>query len=433
MVEQIIAAHAGRDVVKPGEIVGVRLDLLVSDELSFPDVIAGFDDLGARAVFDPDRIIVVADHETPAPSVASAERMRSVRLFAEMHGIHRVLDAGRAGVMHVVLPELGLAQPGGLIAGYDSHMLTAGGVACAGIGIGATDAAVALAFGEMWMRVPETVRIRLDGKARGWVSAKDIMLAVCADLGQTACRYRSVEYHGSFVEECSVDARQTIANMSIELGAKTALVVPDRVTAAYVSQVAAPFPAPTTPVFDVAATVEAEYVFDVGEVQLTVALPGGPDRGVPIGDVDAVPIDQVFIGSCTNGRIEDLRVAAQVIAGRSVRSGTRLLVVPGSPAVLRQALAEGLIDVFVDAGAVVMPPGCGPCAGLHQGVLADGERALATSSRNFPGRMGAPGSEVYLSGPAVAAATAVAGTLTDPAEVTGAAEPAAFAVAGGGR
>jgi len=423
MIEQIIADHAGQKQVSPGEIVGVRLDLLVSDELSFPDVMHEFHELGATKVFDGDRVMIVADHETPAPSVASAERMRSVRTFADEHKISRLFDAGRAGVMHVVIPEVGLAQPGGFIAGYDSHMLTAGALGCVGVGIGATDAAVALAFGEMWVRVPETVRIRIDGTPSGWVSAKDVSLSICAELGQSAGRYRSVELYGSYIDRARMDARLTMTNMAIELGAKAALIPVDAVTEEYCRHVDSGLPATRVPVFHEDATIEREYAFDASSVALTVAVPGGPDRGIPIADADDVTIDQVFIGSCTNGRIDDLRVAAEVLNGRTVAPRTRLLIVPGSPGVLRQALEEGLITTFVDAGAVIIPPGCGPCAGLHMGVLADGERALATSSRNFPGRMGAPGSEVYLSGPAVAAATAVAGRLSDPSDVTGATMP----------
>ena len=419
MVEQIIAAHAGRSHVSPGEIVGVELDLLVSDELSFPDVMHEFEALGATTVFDPDRILIVADHETPAPSVASAERMRSVRAFADQHQLSRLLDAGRAGVMHVVIPEAGLACPGGLIAGYDSHMLTAGALTCAGIGIGATDAAVAMAFGELWVRVPETVRIRIEGEPQGWVSAKDISLSICSTIGQSACRYRSVELYGSYIDSARIDARLTITNMAIELGAKVALIATDATTEAYLTQVGPELPARTRPELIANASIEQEHLFDASAVRLTVAVPGGPDRGIPVQDVPAVAIDQVFIGSCTNGRIDDLRVAAAVLNGRKVHPRTRLLIVPGSQGVFRQALAEGLIAQFADAGAVIIPPGCGPCAGLHMGVLAAGERALATSSRNFPGRMGALGSEVYLAGPAIAAATAVAGTVADPADVTG--------------
>ncbi len=423
MIEQIVAHHTGRDRVAPGEIVGVRVDALISDELSFPEVIAAFEALGATRVFDADRVLVVADHETPAPHIASAERMREVRRFADDHGIVNLLDAGRAGIMHIALAEHGFAQPGGLIAGYDSHMLTAGALSCAGIGIGATDAAVALAFGEIWLRVPETIRLRIDGEPSGWVGAKDVALAICRELGQSACNYRSVELIGAYVTHAAVADRFTLANMLIELGAKTALVPTDAATEAYLERADPPRYAARPPRFDSATVVEQEFAFDAGAVALTVALPGGPDRGVPVAAVGSESIDQVFIGSCTNGRIEDLRIAAAVLAGRTVHPRTRLLVTPGSHGVLRQALAEGLVAIFVDAGAVVLPPGCGPCAGLHQGVLAAGERCLATSSRNFPGRMGALKSEVYLSGPAVAAATAVAGCIADPEEITGAPGP----------
>ena len=415
--EKVIAAHAGRDRVEPGEIVGARVDLVVSEEMSFPDVIAELRELGADRVFDGRRILVVADHETPARSVEAANRMVVTREFCRDQGIEHLLDAGEAGVMHVVIPERGLAAPGELILGYDSHMLTAGGLGALAVGVGATDTAVALAFGEVWLRVPETVRINVSGQPSAWAGPKDVGLWLCGQLGQDACVYQAVEWRGPYVDSLGVDGRLTIANMSIEIGAKTAVVHPDDATLAYVRQrVERSFEVLSS---DPDADCAAAHEFDVEGLGPLVALPHSPEQGVPVEDAAGERLDQVFIGTCTNGRLSDLRVAVDVIRGRQVHPETRLLVFPGSPEVYRRALSEGLIEALVEAGALVGPAGCGPCAGIHMGLLADGEVGLATSSRNFPGRMGSGSSQLYLSSPAVAAASAVAGEIASPEVLVG--------------
>lgn len=424
--EKAIAAHAGQALVEPGMLVGAHVDLVVSDELSFPGVLEEFHALGATRIFDPARVIVVADHETPARNLLAATSMRDTRRFADEHGI-RVLDAGRAGIMHVVLPELGLVAPGELVMGYDSHVLTAGALGALGIGVGATDAAVAMAFGEMWLRVPESVRILIEGTPDEWARPMDVGLAMLRELGQAGCLYQAVEYGGTYPTSLGMDGRFTLANIAIELGAKSAACKPDDVTRTYLeSRRSGPY---ETPWADAGATYAAVHEFDVDGLGPLVALPDAPDRAVPIDEVAGRPLDQIFIGTCTNGRLSDLRAAAAVLKGRTVHERTRLIVIPGSPEVYLGALREGLIEIFAEAGAVVGPPGCGPCAGLHLGVLADGEVGLATSSRNFPGRMGGRASKLYLASPVVAAASAVAGAFASPREVVGDAPEAASVAA----
>ena len=415
--QKVLAARAGRTEVDVGEIVGTRVDLVVSDELSFPEVVEQFHELGAREVFDGERVCVIADHENPARSVEAANRMVTTRAFCEAQGIRHLVDVGQAGVMHLVLTEHGLAAPGELVLGYDSHMLTAGGVGALSIGVGAADTAVALAFGETWLRVPETVRITLEGSPGAWVGPKDVALWFCQRLGQEACVYQVVEFDGPYVESLDMDGRFTLANMAIEIGAKSAAVRPDETTREYAdARVARAW----EPVWsDPDAELAAHHTFEVGSLGPLVSLPDAPDRAVSIEEAAGDHVDQVFIGTCTNGRLSDLREAAAVLRGRQVHPGTRLIVVPGSPTVFRAALAEGLIETFLEAGAVVGPAGCGPCAGLHMGVMTEGEVGIATSSRNFPGRMGARSSRLYIAGPAVAAASAIAGRVAAPADVLG--------------
>ena len=415
--QKVVAAHADRSHVEVGEIVGARVDMVVCDELGFPEVVDEFAELGAARVFDPERVCVIADHENPARSVEAADRMVTTRAFCQRHGIAHLLDVGTAGVMHLVLAEHGLAAPGELVLGYDSHMLTAGGVAALSIGVGSADAAVALAFGETWLRVPETVRITLEGSTSAWVGPKDVALWICHQLGQEACVYQVVEFDGPYVERLDMDGRFTLANMSIEIGAKSAAVRPDATTADYATARAQRDWAPVWS--DPDAELAAHHTFDVSALEPLICLPDAPDRAVPLDEAGDERVDQVFIGTCTNGRLSDLREVAAVLRGRHVHPETRLIVVPGSPGVFRAALAEGLIEVIAEAGAVVGPAGCGPCAGLHMGVMSEGEVGIATSSRNFPGRMGARSSRLYIAGPAVAAASAIAGRIASPGDVVG--------------
>jgi 3-isopropylmalate/(R)-2-methylmalate dehydratase large subunit len=415
--QKVLAKRAGRSQVEIGEIVGTRVDLVVSDELSFPEVVEEFHELGATEVFDSERVCVIADHENPARSIEAANRMVTTRDFCVQQGIEHLVDVGQAGVMHLVITEHGLAAPGELILGYDSHMLTAGGVGALSVGVGAADAAVALAFGETWLRVPETVRITIDGSPSPWVGPKDVSLSICHEFGQEACVYQMVEFDGPYVDGLDMDGRFTLANMAIEIGAKSAVVRPDQTTRDYVSQrVGRDWEAIWS---DEEAELASTHTFDVGMLGPLISLPDAPDQAVPVDQAGGEHVDQVFIGTCTNGRLSDLREAAAVLRGRRVSPATRLIVVPGSPTVFKAALAEGLIETFLEAGAIVGPAGCGPCAGLHMGVMSEGEVGIATSSRNFPGRMGALSSKLYIAGPAVAAASAVAGYVTSPSDVLG--------------
>jgi 3-isopropylmalate/(R)-2-methylmalate dehydratase large subunit len=415
--QKVLAKRAGRSQVEIGEIVGTRVDLVVSDELSFPEVVEEFHELGATEVFDSERVCVIADHENPARSIEAANRMVTTRDFCAQQGIEHLVDVGQAGVMHLVITEHGLAAPGELILGYDSHMLTAGGVGALSVGVGAADAAVALAFGETWLRVPETVRITIDGSPSPWAGPKDVSLSICHELGQEACVYQMVEFDGPYVDGLDMDGRFTLANMAIEIGAKSAVVRPDQITRDYVSQrVGRDWEAIWS---DEEAELARTHTFDVGILGPLISLPDAPDQAVPVEQAGGEHVDQVFIGTCTNGRLSDLREAATVLRGRRVSPATRLIVVPGSPTVFKAALAEGLIETFLEAGAIVGPAGCGPCAGLHMGVMSEGEVGIATSSRNFPGRMGALSSKLYIAGPAVAAASAVAGYVTSPSDVLG--------------
>ena len=409
-VEKVIAGHCTAGEVSPGSIVGVSVDLVVCDELGFPEVVRDFSELGADRVFDPDRVAIMADHEAPARSLLAAESMKRTREFVARHGISHLYDGGSAGIIHVLVPELGLIAPGELMTGYDSHVLTAGAIGALAVGVGAMDAAVAMAFGEMWLRVPETVRISIAGAPGPWVTPKDVALAICADLGQAGCLYQAIEYDGPYVSRLDVDGRLTLANMAIEMGAKSAAMACDATVQEHMrSRLDRPYVALWA---DEDAGYARHHTFDIADVTPRVARPGAPDRAVPVNEVAGTHVDQVFIGSCTNGRLSDLRLAADVLRGNKVHRGTRLIVVPGSPGVLRAAVAEGIVGDLLDAGATIAPPGCGPCAGLHLGVLADGEVCLATSSRNFPGRMG--GGDVFLAGPAVAASSAIAGEIAGP-------------------
>jgi 3-isopropylmalate/(R)-2-methylmalate dehydratase large subunit len=410
--EKVLAAHAGKPKVSPGELIGVKVDLIVSDELSFPEVMRQFEDLGATTVAAGARIAIVADHETPARTLLAANSLKQTRAFVDTYG-GQLFDAGAAGIIHVLIPETGLIAPGELMMGYDSHVLTAGGLGAFAVGVGATDTAVAMAFGETWLRVPESVKITIEGTPDPWAGPKDVALRIGRQLGQSGCLYQAIEYSGAYVDKLTLDGRLTLTNMAIELGAKSAAIRCDQQTIDYLAE---RVDRPYTPQWaDPNAAYAAIHSFEATGTQPMVSLPDGPDRGVPVGEAAGQAVDQVFIGSCTNGRLSDFRIAATILQGRRVNKRTRLLIVPGSPEVLRAAVAEGLVARFLDAGAVIAPPGCGPCAGLHLGVLADGEVCVSTSSRNFPGRMG--GGKVYLAGPAVAASTAIAGVITAPTDL----------------
>ncbi|MDP8256494.1 MAG: 3-isopropylmalate dehydratase large subunit [Candidatus Alcyoniella australis] len=414
LTQKILARAAGLEHVQPGQFVNARIDLALANDITGPLAIQSFRAMGAEQVFDRARVALIPDHFTPAKDIESAEQAKRLREFAAEQQIEHYYEVGRAGIEHVMLPELGLALPGEVIVGADSHTCTYGALGAFASGVGSTDLAAAMATGEIWLKVPETIRLIFHGRATGWVTGKDLILAAIGELGADGALYCALEFCGEAIDALSLDSRLSMANMAIEAGAKNGVFAPDQQVLDYVqSRAKREFePLYADPDAFYCRTIE----FDASKIAPQVAMPSLPANARNAADAGEVVLDQVVIGSCTNGRIEDLRIAAKIIEGRSIAPGLRLIVIPGSPAVLQQALSEGLITIFVQAGAAVGPPTCGPCLGGHMGILAAGERCLATTNRNFVGRMGHPRSEVYLSGPAVAAASALAGHIALPPE-----------------
>ncbi len=413
--QKILARHAGLERVEAGQLIEARLDLVLGNDITAPLAIIEFEKLGATRVFDPERVVLVADHFVPNKDIKSAMQSKRQRDFARAHQLSHYYEGGDGGIEHALLPERGLTRPGMLIIGADSHTCTYGALGAFSTGVGSTDLAVAMATGKAWFKVPAAIRVVYRGKLRPWVGGKDLILHTIGRLGVEGANYRTLELTGEALAQVSVEGRLTMANMGIEAGAKNAFMEPDQATLAWVdARTDVPYEVVRS---DHDAPFEATLEIDVGQVEPQVALPHLPENARGVSQVGDVAVDQVVIGSCTNGRLEDLRVAAKILAGKKVHPWVRLIVIPATQAIYRQALEEGLLKVFVDAGGIVSTPTCGPCLGGHMGVLAEGERALATTNRNFVGRMGHPKSEVYLAGPAVAAATAVKGRIASPEEV----------------
>jgi 3-isopropylmalate/(R)-2-methylmalate dehydratase large subunit len=414
MAEKILARHAGKATVEAGELIDVQVDLVMANDITAPLAIKEFDKIGVERVFDPARVVFVSSHFTPAKDIQSAQQASIMRKFARAQGTV-YYEIGRGGIEHVVLPEQGLVVPGQVVVGGDSHTCTYGALGCFATGMGSTDVAVALATGEVWMRVPTTMKFVFTGKRQPWVSAKDMILQTIGAIGVDGARYSAMEFTGEAIEDLSVEGRLTMANMAIEAGAKAGLFPVDEKTLAYVE------PRAKWPYEVVTSDPDARYAqvieLDVSRMEPMVACPFEPSNIKPVSQVDRQPIEQVFIGSCTNNRIEDLRIVAQILRGHKIHPDIRCIIIPGSVEVERQALREGLIEVFQDAEAVISTPGCGPCLGGYMGVLGPGERAVSTSNRNFRGRMGHRDAEVYLASPAVAAASAIVGRVASPAEV----------------
>lgn len=417
LVEKILADHAGRREVHAGDIVSARVDMILANDVTAPLSIQEFRKMGATRVFDPKAIAMVPSHFAPSPNIQAAAQIRVMREFSREQGLPYFFEIGRMGIEHVLLPEEGLVVPGDLVIGADSHTCTNGALGAFATGMGSTDIAAAMALGETWLRVPETLRIVYYGRMKPWVTPKDLILYTIGRIGVAGALYQALEYTGETVRSISMEGRFTMANMAIEAGAKTGIFEADEVTLAWEQGRARRPPRVFRgdPDAEYAGTVE----IDVRQVTPQVAFPHLPENTRPVEEAAAmdVRIDQAFIGSCTNGRIEDLRLAARVLRGRKVHPDVRLIVIPASQRVYRQALAEGLLDIFLEAGAAVSTPTCGPCLGAHMGVLARGERAISTSNRNFRGRMGHRESEVYLASPAVVAASAVMGRIASPEEL----------------
>ena len=418
MAEKILAAHAGLEEVKPGQLIECSLDGVLANDVTAPLAISVFRQVASH-VFDPNRVVLVPDHDVPKKDIKSAEQAKIVREFAREQGISHYYEAGCMGIEHALLPEQGVVAAGDLIIGADSHTCTYGALGAFSTGVGSTDAGVAMATGRAWFKVPETILFKISGTLAKGVTGKDVILHIIGRIGVDGALYKAMEFTGETIEGLSMDERLTISNMAIEAGGKAGLIPVDDVTRAYLDErVERPYTAYySDPDAQYADVVE----IDAEDIVPTVAYPHLPSNVRPVAQARDVRIDQAVIGSCTNGRIEDMRQAAAVLKGRKVAPGVRCIVIPATQRVYRQCIEEGLTDIFLDANCVVSTPTCGPCLGGYMGVLAAGERAIATTNRNFVGRMGSPQSEVYLASPAVAAASAVLGHIGLPEDVASAA------------
>jgi 3-isopropylmalate/(R)-2-methylmalate dehydratase large subunit len=415
ITEKILAAHAGKESVSPGELIEVEVDLALANDITAPLAINVFHDLEARDVFDRERIALVPDHFVPNKDIESAQQVKLTREFARKHRIKHFFELGETGIEHVILPEKGLISPGDLVIGADSHTCTYGALGAFSTGMGSTDLGAILATGKTWLKVPAAIKLVYEGLLPPWVGGKDLILYTLGILGVAGAVYCSLEFSGEVIRKLSMSQRFTMANMAVEAGAKNGIFEPDEITKGYIegrSDRPGAFLRS-----DPDASYDQEIKIAVDDMEPQVALPHSPDNVKPVSEIDPVALDQVFLGSCTNGRLEDLRNATRLLKGRKVADGVRFIVIPGSPSIYKEAIKEGIIETFLDAGAVIGPPCCGPCLGGHMGVLADGERALSTSNRNFVGRMGHPKSEVYLASPVVAAASAVMGRIASPEEL----------------
>ena len=415
MTQKILAAHAGLTEVKAGQLIEANLDLVLGNDVTAPVAIHEMEKFQNQQVFDKDKIALVPDHFTPNKDIKSAEHCKCVRDFAKDHNITNYFEIGEMGIEHALLPEKGLVVAGDVVIGADSHTCTYGALGAFSTGVGSTDMAAGMVTGKGWFKVPSAIKFILKNQPNKWVSGKDIILHIIGMIGVDGALYKSMEFVGDGIQYLTMDDRFTIANMAIEAGAKNGIFPVDDLTIAYMKE-------HSTKEFtkyeaDIDAEYEETYIIDLAQITPTVAFPHLPENTKTFDEIDEIKIDQVVIGSCTNGRISDLRIAAKVLEGRKVASGVRVIVFPATQAIYLQAMEEGLLQTFIKAGAVVSTPTCGPCLGGHMGILAAGERAVATTNRNFVGRMGHVDSEVYLVSPAVAAASAVTGRISQPLEL----------------
>lgn len=412
MTQKILAAHAGLSEVKSGQLIEAKLDLVLGNDITSPVAIREFKKFGCDCVFDCDKVALVPDHFTPNKDIKAAEQCKTVREFANKMNITNYFEVGEVGIEHALLPEKGLVVAGDAVIGADSHTCTYGALGAFSTGVGSTDMAAAMATGKAWFKVPAALKFNLYGKKQGYVSGKDVILHIIGMIGVDGALYKSMEFTGEGLADLTMDDRLCMANMAIEAGGKNGIFEVDDKTVEYIKEHS------TKPYkiykADPDAEYEATYDIDLSKIRPTVAFPHLPSNTRTIDEVGDVAIDQVVIGSCTNGRIEDLRVAASILKNRHVKKGVRCIVIPGTQKIYLQAIHEGLVDIFINAGAIFSMPTCGPCLGGHMGILAKGERAVSTTNRNFVGRMGHPESEVYLASPAVAAASAVTGKIQNP-------------------
>ncbi|MDQ7786642.1 MAG: 3-isopropylmalate dehydratase large subunit [Thermodesulfovibrionales bacterium] len=415
ITEKILAAHCGRKKLVPGELINAKADLVLANDITAPIAISEFKKLGAKDVFDRSRIALIPDHFAPQKDIKAAEQCRMLRDFSREYNLDLYFEVGRMGIEHALLPEQGLVGPGDVVIGADSHTCTYGALGAFSTGVGSTDVAAAMATGECWFKVPDSMKFIYYGKLNKWVGGKDLILHTIGDIGVDGALYMAMEFEGETIRNLPMHGRLTMCNMAIEAGGKSGIIVPDKITRRYMKNRAKrPY---TFYKSDQKARYASVHEYDCAKILPTVACPHLPSNTRPAEELFEVAIDQVVVGSCTNGRLEDLIEAAMVIKGRKVNSNVRMIVIPATQEIYRQAMKKGLLEIFVAAEAVVSTPTCGPCLGGYMGILAEGERAIATTNRNFVGRMGHPGSEVYLSNPAVAAASAVLGRIGTPEEL----------------
>ncbi|MFN3567670.1 MAG: 3-isopropylmalate dehydratase large subunit [Caldimicrobium sp.] len=418
LAEKILAEKLGVSKVEAGELVEVPVDLTLANDITAPLAIKVFESTCINKLFDPGKVVLVMDHFTPNKDIKSAEQVRLCRTFAHKHGIKHYYEGGACGIEHALLPELGLIYPGDIIIGADSHTCTYGAFGAFATGVGSTDLAGAWITGKTWFKVPESIKFVYYGKLKPWVTGKDLILYTISDIGVDGALYKAMEFTGEVIKNLSMAEIMTMCNMAIEAGGKVGLIEADKKTLTYLKDKINPNKKPLLLKADKRAKYFEIREYDVSKIDLVVALPHLPSNVKFVKDLpQKIYIDQVVIGSCTNGRYEDLEMAAKILKGKKVNKNVRCIIIPATPNVYKKALKKGLIEVFIEAGAIISPPTCGPCLGGHMGILAKGEKAVATTNRNFVGRMGHPESEVYLAGPAVAAASAVLGYIGTPEEV----------------
>ncbi len=409
LAEKILQAHTTEEVRGPGQIVTCRVSLVLANDITAPLAIKSFEGMGAPTVFDKDKVVLVMDHFTPQKDIDSANQVMGVRKFAQKHNITHYYEGGDCGVEHALLPEQGLVGPGDIVIGADSHTCTYGGLGAFATGMGSTDIAGGMALGETWFKVPPTIRVTYNGTLPPHVGGKDLILRLIGEIGVDGALYKALEFDGSAITSLPIEGRLTMANMAIEAGGKVGLFASDALTQAY----CAAHKRPHAPLLaaDPGATYERHITFDVSSMEPLVACPHLPENVKPVSEVKNVRINQAIIGSCTNGRLSDLEEAAAIFKGHKVAPHVRCIILPATPTIWRQAMHKGLFDIFLDAGCIISPPSCGPCLGGHLGILGDGEVAIATTNRNFKGRMGSLQSLVYLANPAITAASAIAGEV----------------------
>jgi 3-isopropylmalate/(R)-2-methylmalate dehydratase large subunit len=415
ITEKILAAHCGKDRVSPGELINAKVDIILANDITAPIAIREFKKTGAKDVFDRNKIAFIPDHFAPQKDIKAAEQCKMLREFSKEYDLGLYFEVGRMGVEHALLPEQGIVVPGDLVIGADSHTCTYGALGAFSTGVGSTDVASAMATGECWFKVPESMKFVYYGKLNKWVSGKDLILHTIGDIGVDGALYRAMEIEGETISSLTMAGRLTMCNMAIEAGGKSGIIVPDNTTEDYVKGRA------KREYQFYSSDKDAEYVdvreYDCSKIPLTVSCPHLPSNTKPAAELSSVTVDQVVVGSCTNGRLEDIREAAEIIRGKKVNPNTRMIVIPATQEIYLNSMKEGLAEIFVEAGAVFSTPTCGPCLGGYMGILAKGEKAIATTNRNFVGRMGDPESEVYLANPAVAASSAILGRIAVPEEV----------------